>query len=81
MEIAKRKLGGGLALTTQIEDDILVLPLLVLHWQIRDNLRLSTRPATGATGFYFILELVYDLGGSWEVAVCGAWEIRRVRLT
>jgi hypothetical protein len=73
--------GGGLAVSSQIEDDVLFLPLLVLQWKITEKLSLGTRPASGATGFYFILELAYDLGPGWEIGIGGAYERRRFRLS
>jgi hypothetical protein len=79
--IFNRKLivGGGLGIVSQIEDDILVYPIIVLNWRIGDKTTLSSRagPAgIAATG----AELVRDLGEGWEVGVGARYEFRRFRL-
>ncbi len=72
-------LGGGFGVVSQIEDDARVFPVLVVHWQIRDHLRLTSQTAGSGSGVAG-LELVYDWGNDWEVAFGGSYTFRRFRL-
>jgi hypothetical protein len=79
--IVSRKLifGGGLGVVTQLEDDILVYPIIILNWRITDHTYLTSRAGPvgiAATG----VELVHDLGEGWEVGVGARYEFRRFRL-
>ena len=72
-------IGGGFGVTSQIEDDALVYPVLVLDWTITDELRLvaGSGPANlSGPG----LELVYDPPGAWSFGFGGRYELRRFRL-
>ena len=70
--------GGGVGVVTQIEDDARVFPVIVLDWEISDDLRLTSKTA-GASGRSG-LELVYDFANDWEAAIGGSYEFRRFRL-
>lgn len=71
--------GGGIGVLTQIEDDVLVYPILILEWQITDDLHLTS--VGGPVGLASTgLELEWDLGGGWEVGFGGRYEFRRFRL-
>ncbi len=72
-------LGGGVGVLSQIEDNALVFPVLVIDWQINDTLRLVSQGRVGSSGG-LALELVYDLGSGWEVAGGFQYEKRRFRL-
>ncbi|MHC4414263.1 MAG: outer membrane beta-barrel protein [Planctomycetota bacterium] len=72
-------IGGGLGVVSQIEDDVLVFPVLILDWQLSESLRLTTQSRSGA-GWAAGLELAYDLGGGWEAGIGARYEYRRFRL-
>ncbi len=72
-------LGGGVGVISQLEDNALVFPVLVVDWQINDNLRLVSQGRVGSSGGLG-MELVYDLGSGWEVAGGFQYEKRRFRL-
>ncbi len=72
-------LGGGLGVVSQIEDDARVFPVLVVHWQIRDHLRLTSQTAGSGSGIAG-LELVYDWGDGWEAAFGGSYSFHRFQL-
>lgn len=72
-------LGAGMGGMTQIEDKVQWFPVIVLDWEFLDGVRLTSRTAAstvGRTG----LEVVFDAGRDWEVAVGAAHEKRRFRL-
>lgn len=73
-------LGGGVGVQTQIEDDLLVYPIIVAEWQIADRLRLSTRLTTGwanQTG----AEIVYAASDTIDVGVSAVFDYQRFRLS
>ncbi len=72
-------LGAGVGVISQIEDDALIFPVLVIDWQINDRLRLVSQGRVGSLGALG-MELVYDLGSAWEVAGGFQYERRRFRL-
>ncbi|MCI0631825.1 MAG: hypothetical protein L0Y44_14355 [Phycisphaerales bacterium] len=71
-------LGGGLVITTQIEDDVRVDPILILNYQVTDELRLvsQTTNALRLTG----VELVYQSTKGLEFALGVANQFSRFRL-
>lgn len=71
--------GGGFGIVSQIEDNVRFFPVVILHWQINDNLWLTSNTGGGATGKSG-LELVYDMGGGWEAGIGGYYEFNRFRL-
>lgn len=72
-------LGGGVGVVTQIEDSARIIPIIRINWQINDRLRLSSRTDSAGSGDSGI-ELIYTLGGGWEIAGGGAYRFRRFRL-
>jgi hypothetical protein len=68
-------LGGGLRVSSQLEDSTWLAPMIVLDWQITDNLRLSSR-----TGVRRGLELIWEPDPKWELAVGGGFQRFRFRL-
>jgi hypothetical protein len=73
-------LGGGVLAATQIEDDALVIPLLLIDWRITEGLRLSNVAGPEAYPTGAGLELICDALPSWEFGIGGRWEARRFRL-
>ncbi len=73
-------LGLGVLASSQIEDNILVIPLLIVDWEIYDDLRLTNvaGPAAYPTGNG--VELAWRMNASFELAFGGRWEIDRFRL-
>ncbi len=73
-------LGLGVLATSQIEDNILVIPLLIVDWEIYEDLRVTNvaGPAAYPTGNG--LELAWRVNDSFELAFGGRWEIDRFRL-
>jgi hypothetical protein len=62
----------GVAVGTQIEDDVLVIPLLGIEWDINEKTRLASQ------GLGLILS--YEVMEHWSVGVFGAYELRDWRL-
>jgi len=56
-----------------------VYPILLIDWQLSDKLRLANPLTAGPTGPAG-LEIVYALGGNWELAAGGAYRSLRFRL-
>lgn len=71
--------GGGLGIVSQIEDDARIFPVFIIHWQINDDLYLTSNTSAGASGKSGI-ELVYNLGNGWEAGIGGYYEFIRFRL-
>lgn len=67
----------GAFVTTQIEDDVRVFPLVRVEWQITDKLRLDTGgiEARGPG-----VSLTYSFTDAWSLALIGAYESRDYRL-
>ncbi len=73
-------LGGGVGIQSQIEDDVLIYPIIVADWTITKRLRLSTRLTTGwanQTGG----ELVYAASDGVDVGVSAVFDYQRFRLS
>ena len=72
-------LGGGLGVESQLEDDPLFYPVIVVDWQMADRWLLTTRMSTGwadQTG----IQLVYDWTETLDVALGVAYDFQRFRL-
>jgi hypothetical protein len=76
---APRKLIGLGALGFNGLEKTRVIPILLIDWQLNDKLRLANPLTAGPTGPAG-LEIVYALGGGWEVAAGGAYRSLRFRL-
>lgn len=72
-------LGGGVGVVTQIERSVRIFPVLIVNWEITDQLKLTTETRASASGDTS-LELVYDWGGGFETAIGGMYRFRRFRL-
>jgi hypothetical protein len=73
-------IGGGVLLSSQLEDSILAIPLLLIYWEFGDDLALSNilGPETYPTGAG--LELAWRPDSSVELSIGGRYEDRRFRL-
>jgi len=67
-----RSIGLGALVSTQIEDDAQVLPIINVNWRINDQWRFASRGTKGE----FIMALSHDN----EIAFGASWEDRRFRL-
>lgn len=65
-------IGTGIGVTTQLEDDLLFVPLITLDWTIHDRLSLS---AEGLS-----VKLAYKVDDQWTVFLDGRYEFRQFRL-
>lgn len=72
--------GGGVLLSSQLEDSILAIPLILIYWEFGENLALSNilGPETYPTGAG--LELAWRPDRATELAIGGRYENRRFRL-
>ena len=70
-------LGGGLAIVSQIEDDLRFIPIIIINWNIVENLTLTSK-TSGAFGGAAV-ELVWSLD-PWEFALGGVRKYSRFRL-
>ncbi len=72
--------GGGALISTQLEDSVQVIPLILINWEISDDLILSNiiGPETYPTGAG--IELAWRPNRGTELAIGGRYENRRFRL-
>lgn len=75
---ARQVIGVGASVFTGLEKTR-VFPFLLIDWQLNDRMRLANPLAAGPTGPAG-LEIVYALGGGWEVSGGGAYRSLRFRL-
>lgn len=65
-------IGAGLGVSTQLEDDVLYVPLVTIDWKINDQLSLE---ANGLSG-----KLTYAIDKQWSIFAEGSYQLRRYRL-
>jgi hypothetical protein len=65
-------LTGGLLVTSQLEDNVLVIPIVGVEWQISERVRLESRGLG--------LDLIVDLTDDLSLTVGAAYESRAFRL-
>ena len=65
-------IGGGLAISSQLEDDALVVPLLSVNWQITPDWSLSSEGLG--------LKLAYKFDDAWTAYVRARYDFRQFRL-
>lgn len=65
-------IGTGVGVSTQLEDDLLIVPLINLEWAITDRLTLN---ASGLKG-----DLTYKIDDDWSVYLEARYDIRQYRL-
>ncbi len=78
-------IGGGLLVTTRLEDDPRFIPALQIRWNINDRLTFSTTgagravtPVTGGFGAQLAADL--DEAGTWKLVGFAAFQGREYRL-
>ncbi len=73
-------LGAGALVQTQIEDRPLIIPLLVVYWQVTDSIVISNvlGPEAYPTGAG--LEAAWRPDGTTELSIGSRYEVRRFRL-
>ena len=73
-------LGAGALVSTQIEDSILIIPALVVYWQVTDTVLVSNvlGPEVYPTGAG--IEAAWRPDATRELAIGGRYESRRFRL-
>lgn len=64
--------GGGVGISTQLEDSPIAVPLVNIDWTINDRLRLEVSGLSGT--------LTYTIDPQWSVFVEGRYELRQYRL-
>jgi len=71
--------GAGIGISSQLEDSMLVYPLLFLDWRFNTNMKLTS--VAGPVGLAFTgLEWVWEFADHFEYGVGGRYEFRRFRL-
>lgn len=73
------KLGPAIGFVGQIEDRISVFPVLLVNWQITENLSLDTGGGLAATAGPG-LAMVYKFTDQWKAGITGRYERKRFRL-
>ncbi len=77
-------IGGGIGVVSQIEDSALVFPIIIIDWQLTDQLRLSSRGTAGSGGqagpAFTGVELIWEPGGGLDFAIGAARNYARFRL-
>jgi hypothetical protein len=69
-------IGAGVIVRTELEDDVMVLPLITIDWKISDTLSFSTVPSPGRR----FLGLTYEPSDSWAFTAGAAFEFIDFRL-
>ncbi len=71
--------GGGFGVSSQLDDSVLVYPVLFLDWTINDDMKLTS--TAGPVGLAFTgLEFVWAFAEEYEAAAGFRYEFRRFRL-
>lgn len=73
-------LGLGVLGVSQIEDNALVIPLLIINWNITDSLRVTNVAGPSAYTTTNGLEIVWRMNEKFELSFGGRWELDRFRL-
>ncbi len=73
-------LGLGVLGASQIEDNALVIPLLIVNWKISDALRVTNVAGPSAYPTSNGLEIVWRMNEKFELSFGGRWELDRFRL-
>ncbi len=72
-------IGPGVGAITQIEDSLSVFPILIINWEIVEDLYLRTGSGLAATQGPG-LELMWKFAEHWSLSVGGRYERQRFRL-
>ena len=70
-------LGGGLAVVQRIEDDVRFVPIVIVNWNITNDLVFTSRTSAAFAGA--ALELIWKVQ-PWEFAIGGVHKYSRFRL-
>lgn len=77
------RLGGGVGVISQIEDDVKVILVPVVEWKLSDNWRISTGNTSNSSDLGVALtgiELIWTLSDKWQLSLGGAYSYSRFRL-
>lgn len=72
-------LGPGIGVFEQIEEGVRYIPIILVNWNITENLSLETGGGLAATAGPG-LSLVYKLSDNWKAGLTGRYEKKRFRL-
>jgi len=72
-------LGAGIGVVTQLEDSTAIYPIIVVDWQIDDDLRLRTGGGVSTRGWGGV-ELIWSFAPEWELGLGGGFESRQFLL-
>jgi hypothetical protein len=76
---SKLAFGAGVGISSQLEDSVLVYPLLFLDWKFSGNMKLTS--VAGPVGLAFTgIEWVWDFADHFQFGVGARYEFRRFRL-
>lgn len=73
------RLGPGIGITSEIEEDVNVFPVILLEWRVTDRLRFETGEGLGATRGPGLLAS-YELADDWQVSLGFRRDKQRFRL-
>lgn len=73
-------LGGGLQISTRIEDDLLYIPSPIIDWRITEQLFISNVRGPVSYPASLGVEIVYYLSREMNVSIGSRYEYRRFRL-
>ncbi|MFW5678992.1 MAG: hypothetical protein ACOC3D_01885 [Pseudomonadota bacterium] len=73
------RLGAGLGVFSEIEDDASFFPLVLIDWRITDSFRLTTTPSISLTRGP-TLNAVWEPSDTWSFTLGGGYESYRFRL-
>jgi hypothetical protein len=73
--------GGGFTISTEIEDDARLRPLLIAHWQINDRWSFESGFTEVAGGSGPGGEIRYKINDAWSVAGGAQYQEKRFRLS
>jgi len=73
-------LGLGIIGSSRIEDDPLIVPVILIDWELEQGIRLSNVDAPQAFPTGPGIELVFDVSKECHVAFGGRWSYQRFRL-
>jgi hypothetical protein len=74
------RIGGGVALMSEIEGDVDIFPIIYLEWDLANNVVLRSTPVSHAGTRWSSVEIAVQLVEAWELTAGAAYEQRRFRL-
>ncbi len=69
-------IGGGVGITSQLQDRARLQPIIILDWEISSDVRLTSRTEIGLTG----VSLVFDLYEKFDIGLGIAYVFKRFRM-